>query len=336
MRIARQISATIIKFVALVVTLYAVSLLGLRLAGFEFAVVASNSMSPTITAGDLVLLHSVDYTELQVGSIIQYEKRSQFILHRIYSIEKYGLRTKGDSNLGTDPAIVRPKQVVAIASGALKGFGLPILLFKNVLNSIALNANFTSHQVAPSKSTGGIWINPVANWKPISSLSGFTFVGTSGVSTTSRSTKTILINKNTPTDKHFYSEFRLTARDTIIPHMTFYADACTSGTTIICGWLISLSEIEQRIYLQTISPAGVKQIPIWWKSIPLAISNQTKVLIYSSSSLLQILIDGEIVLNLPNPLEYASLHGANPPSGNYFGLSLNNSNQFTSSKTMTW
>jgi signal peptidase I len=333
---ARQITAILLKVVALVVTLYVVSLLGLRLAGFEFAAVVSDSMSPAIKQGDLVILKSVDQEDLSVGTIVRYRNHNQFILHRVVSFEHKGFRTKGDANLGPDPKIVRANQIDALAIGTLRGFALPIIYLKRILGFEPHYAKFSRHTSKFSKMESSIWTSPTAKWKQITGGGTYTFLTPSSVTSTGNGNRSIFIIRNVSTDRFFYSKFRLVAKDSNGASIYFNADVCLTGSTITCGWAINISESSQSISLQTYSQSGIRQTPIYSKPLDINLGIEAQIVVHISSSLLQMSIDGTSVLKLPNPGAFALSKGVNVPTGTYFGFSLTNSNQFKSSKTLTW
>ncbi len=64
-----------------------------------FAVVASDSMSPTLNKGDLILMQTI-YVKPEKGDIIMVNVPDMRlpVMHRIVSISGNGLRTKGDAN----------------------------------------------------------------------------------------------------------------------------------------------------------------------------------------------------------------------------------------------
>jgi signal peptidase I len=336
MRRARQITVILLKVVALVVTLYVVSLLGLRLAGFEFAAVVSDSMSPAIKQGDLVILKSVDPDDLSVGSIVRYRNNNQLILHRVVSFEPKGFRTKGDGNLGPDPKIVRANQIDAVAIGTLRGFALPIIYLKRILGIEPSFAKFSRHSARISKMESSIWINPTAKWKQVTGGGTYTFLAPNGVTSAGNGNRSIFISRNATTDTFFYSKFRLVNKDSNGASIYFNADACLTGSTITCGWTINISENNQTVSIQTYSQTGIRQAPIFSRPLTINLGIEAKIVVHISSALMEVTIDGNSVLKLPNPAAFALSKGVNVPTGTYFGFSLTNSNQFKSSRTMTW
>ncbi|MBP9798427.1 signal peptidase I [Candidatus Woesebacteria bacterium] len=72
--------------------------------------VTSNSMAPTIVAGDVIITCKSPYSD---GSIITFRQRDVLVTHRLVS--KGRMRTKGDSNLYEDPLKLYKEQIVGKA-----------------------------------------------------------------------------------------------------------------------------------------------------------------------------------------------------------------------------
>ncbi|MFB6104376.1 MAG: signal peptidase I [Halobacteriaceae archaeon] len=115
-------SGMVVAGIALVV---AIPLIGLFLApgivGAESSyVVLSDSMSPEIQAGDIVVVDDVEPETLERGDIITFRRERQDgpdrITHRIVEVQQTadGLRfwTKGDANDKRDPQPVEPQNVI--------------------------------------------------------------------------------------------------------------------------------------------------------------------------------------------------------------------------------
>ena len=336
MHILRTLIAALFKVVALVVILYSVSLLGLRVCGFDFAVIASNSMQPDISAGDIVILQKTTSSEFNSGEIVQFQSHKSLVLHRIISKIGNSYRTKGDANPGTDPNILKPKQITGVAVGTLRGFGLPLLAIKQLVGIDATNANFTNHISRVVKTSSSVWLDPIAKWKTVSGGGTYTYLSPSSVTSSGNGNRSLYLTKNVSTDKNLYSQLRLTAKDANNATIYLYADMCLPASTPTCGWAIALSESAQTISVQTISSSGNRQAPLYFKTYPLNMLVQSEYVLFTSPTLIQLRIDGNIALSLVNPMQLVNAQGATPPTGNLFGFATINSNQFKSSKTMTW
>ena len=99
---------------------------------FFFAVVVSDSMRPTFEKGDLVLIQTLS-KKPEVGDIIIFsgfieldQERREFVIHRVYKVEKNGMvKTKGDAMPVPDPWVVPPEKIVGKAVTIL---GHPIVI----------------------------------------------------------------------------------------------------------------------------------------------------------------------------------------------------------------
>lgn len=79
-------------------------------------VVLSSSMSPSIHAGDIVVVDSVDPATIEEGDIITYERNDNLVTHRVIEVTtesgERAFRTQGDANEDPDPTPVTASAVV--------------------------------------------------------------------------------------------------------------------------------------------------------------------------------------------------------------------------------
>jgi signal peptidase I len=91
-----------------------VLVLGLLVGSFAYFTlvfarkVTGTSMYPTLEEGDMVVVVSVPYSSIKVGSVIVYDPpcsaTGNSVIHRVVNITAGGLVTKGDNNFATDQA----------------------------------------------------------------------------------------------------------------------------------------------------------------------------------------------------------------------------------------
>lgn len=101
------------------------------LAGFTPMMVETDSMAPTFSAGDLILIKKTDPASLKEGDIITFHTiiENQYALntHRIDSIvEQNGMRsyiTKGDNNDIPDTHVIADGDIVGKYVGKVSGLG---------------------------------------------------------------------------------------------------------------------------------------------------------------------------------------------------------------------
>lgn len=69
--------------------------------GYGLADVLSGSMEPTLSKGDLLIVHK--QKEYKTGDIVVYQSGSELIVHRIITISNGVVITRGDANDTADP-----------------------------------------------------------------------------------------------------------------------------------------------------------------------------------------------------------------------------------------
>lgn len=72
----------------------------LKLFGYSYSVVVTDSMEPTINVNDIIVIKDCEFDELEVGDIIVFYNpiENKNISHRIYNIlEDNSIETKGDN-----------------------------------------------------------------------------------------------------------------------------------------------------------------------------------------------------------------------------------------------
>ena len=101
-------------------------------AGSMPLIVLTDSMYPAIESGDLIICHTAEPEEIQVGDVIAFfdpaSNASSIVTHRVIEVTeqdgKIAWRTKGDNNNTEDRLAVTEDKLVAVYEGArLAGFG---------------------------------------------------------------------------------------------------------------------------------------------------------------------------------------------------------------------
>ena len=98
-------------------------------AGWSATTVMSNSMGPTISAGDVVAFAEYDGALLPPGAIIQFNdaaREDSTLTHRVVAINPDGTyQTKGDANGGVDSTKVPAESIIGVARMVSPYGGLP-------------------------------------------------------------------------------------------------------------------------------------------------------------------------------------------------------------------
>lgn len=118
MKKIKKIWNIVTSILVAVVVIFAVFLMGARLAGFEVFNVISGSMAPEYNVGDLIYVKSVDVNEIEVGTPITFVLNEDLVVatHRVVSIdaENQHFYTKGDANETADASPVHFNNVIGV------------------------------------------------------------------------------------------------------------------------------------------------------------------------------------------------------------------------------
>jgi len=125
----------------LVTMLFSVGLIWFVVGVFPVypTVIATGSMEPMISPGDVVLIKKLsseeDVKALKLGDIIAFKRDDIIITHRILDIvEESGIPnfiTKGDNNSSEDIRVVKPEEVKGIYVQVIPKIGFPTLWLKS-------------------------------------------------------------------------------------------------------------------------------------------------------------------------------------------------------------
>lgn len=98
-------------------------------AGYRPTLVTSDSMRPTIAAGDVVLTRATDPEELRAGQVVLVRDatRSTDLLHRVRRIDAGGIVTQGDANPTPDAQPFPPTDVGGVGRIVVPSIGRPAL-----------------------------------------------------------------------------------------------------------------------------------------------------------------------------------------------------------------
>lgn len=113
---------------------------GLGLFPYRPVVVASNSMLPKYSVGDIVLVKNIEINDIKQGDILQYQMDNYTVIHRVKEI-KYDKNNeiyfimKGDNNKNVDLYPVYSKQILGKVKLNIKYLGYPTIWFNRLINN---------------------------------------------------------------------------------------------------------------------------------------------------------------------------------------------------------
>lgn len=84
--------------------------------GYEFFIITSGSMEPTINTGDFIIISKIDASQLKVNDVITFKKDNSIVTHRIINMKnengEYYFTTQGDANNVEDTNTVTPSEII--------------------------------------------------------------------------------------------------------------------------------------------------------------------------------------------------------------------------------
>lgn len=106
---------------------------------YKIYAIASNSMKPTFSRGDAIIIEKfTGAEEIKKGDIIAFQHENKIYVHRVVKIKKYNnslyYTTKGDNNNTNDDFDTNSKDVLGIVHFYLPLIGYPTVWFSETLN----------------------------------------------------------------------------------------------------------------------------------------------------------------------------------------------------------
>lgn len=121
--------------------------IAVRLADLHLQTVLSNSMQPSISAGDVVVTQGVPTDAVRVGDVIVFQppNHPEPVIHRVVALRDGAITTRGDANPVDDPwqvTLAGPKAyrlvVVVPGLGWLTQLQRPVLILAGALVLLAV------------------------------------------------------------------------------------------------------------------------------------------------------------------------------------------------------
>lgn len=113
-----------------------------RLLGFEIYNVISGSMSPAIPQGSMVLVKPMDWSSIQPGDVIAFEREGTVVAHRVKTVqtEERSFITKGDANAQEDFIPVPFEELIGRVERHVPVLGAVEMQFSTLQGKLSLAA----------------------------------------------------------------------------------------------------------------------------------------------------------------------------------------------------
>ena len=120
-----------IKLKRIVILFVAVFLTAFFLYRYDFFIVTSGSMKPTIDVGSVVVIDTNSI--VQNNDIITFTMKDSIITHRLVDISNDEYITKGDANETIDPSYIKKDDIIGKVILAIPFIGYILTYFRNHL-----------------------------------------------------------------------------------------------------------------------------------------------------------------------------------------------------------
>ncbi|MGV8847366.1 signal peptidase I [Tessaracoccus sp.] len=110
----------------------------------QLLIVSSGSMTPTFTAGDVVIVKHADPAKLRTGDVVTFVATgtTKTTTHRIHALKPQPsglfLQTKGDANTTPDPNFTPAANVTGLTTGTIPHLGWWLAAFQSKLGKILI------------------------------------------------------------------------------------------------------------------------------------------------------------------------------------------------------
>jgi signal peptidase len=118
---------------------------------YPIQVIVSDSMSPTLNIGDIVLVENIDPKSITIGTVIAFQSprygENIYFVHRVIGVEvindKYYFRTKGDANDSPDSWLIPETHLIGRIIARIPLIGYLVLIPRIYLASFIITIVIT-------------------------------------------------------------------------------------------------------------------------------------------------------------------------------------------------
>lgn len=314
--------------------LYIVSLLTLRLVGYDTTIVMSDSMSPLLQTGDVVLVQQ--RTEYRVGDIIQFRRGDVLYLHRIVAKTKSGYLTQGDANPIPDRQNVVKSDIQGSAIGVLRNLGNPLYQFRQLVGEVSY-AGFTSEVSTSATTHARYWQNPAMSWSIISGTGSITFTSPNGVTFLNSGIRTIQSSITNNALVKIYLDARMTQKDAVTGGFQISTHTCLNTLSRpICGWVLQFDDVAKVLKLYTYQSNGTLSTLLASEAYTTSLSQNRKYVLEISPARIFVKLENEVLLDVTSPQVLASSKSALIPSGTRILMYFQGDNRMNANKLVIW
>lgn len=319
---------------------YSASLAALKVMGYDYAVVASNSMSPVAQRGDLVIVEPSH--QAKINQVTLFRQGSALVLHRLVRHNADGSWTsQGDANLAEDPWTVDESSVVGSALGVLRGFGFVMLAVNErgfaLSQTSAAHAAFVRRATATAQVNAGFWTTPAVSYTVYANLAAFTGLTSLPTSITFQGDRKLWSSVRYTNLTRIHFEGVMNRSDGGGPGFAFVFNACVNTSDVIsCGWQLFFSNLPKSVTLRAFKSDGTLTSALATCSTTADVSGSNTITLNAQSGSMSVAINGTECMRLTAMSTLLNGTGASVPTGGFVGIRAQLSNRLYMPKLYFW
>ncbi|MEY4323459.1 MAG: hypothetical protein RL410_1240 [Actinomycetota bacterium] len=324
----RAAATHLIRVSVCAAVLYVSALIVLHLTGLSFVTVISNSMSPSIHRGDLVVIVN---KHPQSNDVALFRHGDQLVVHRLVRLNSENQWiTRGDANAVDDPWRVAASDVKGAVKYVIRGFGFPLMAWQSAIAAFTR----TSHNSALARST--YWAQSAMSWVKYANMVYISTKTPNYVSMIFNSDRKIWSSQSLPGQVHFHMFGKLSAVDSQAGGFHVVLNSCvTTSDAINCGLVVTFNNQTKKIQLRSFSSGSFSSE---WSASPFTFSlmQDHHYSIYRGANSLQVLVDSEPLMTINDLSGLAQSKNIALPNGSMCGVWLAATNRMTDARINFW
>lgn len=333
-RFVEQALRVVFGFVCSLILLYIASLLALRMIGYDYAAVLSDSMNPMTARGDLVILEN--RSRFEVGDVVTFKRGDTHVMHRlVVEMASAEWKTKGDANAIPDPWKVPESDIEKVATGRLIGFGWPLLIFQNGFGLAKVNAMWSGEAKISAAVSSKIYGATYTAWTRSGAGAASTVYSFGDLTLSGTGEKKLLSRYVLPNTSRLYMNARLSNISVGAEFFGIVFNGCpTADGGINCGWYAQLDATGARLRLITANHqiSGVLA-SCTYSSGPVVITNINKYIIQRNSNVIYLSVNGRPCYLTKDLQALLAVNNLVAPTGSSTGFWIRGSTTLRSDRT---
>jgi signal peptidase I len=328
-RFTKLVTQTI-RVLVCVIVLYVSALGALKITGYQFASVVSDSMAPLFRAGDLIIVKKEPFA---VGDVVMFARGDSLVMHRLVEHPSEDTwRTRGDANASDDPWTISGEDIRGVVVASIRGFGKPLMWLQRRGARAAFSTQISRIESAYST----YYANSNISWTSSVTSTYFSAHLPNYVTLTGYGDRKFWASNKSSAPLHVQFNGKLSQVDLNQPGLNFVVHGCVTADVVSCGFYVSFDDKSKVVRLRTFTAAGVLSPDIASAATSVLTSVTSHIAIHRLSDGLVVMQNGKVLLKIANLSSKLTSLGLSIPTGNNNGMWITGNNQITNARINFW